>query len=187
MISLMALWLPIVLSAVAVFIVSSIIHMVLKYHNTDYVKVPGEGGVMEALRGFKIPPGDYVMPHATTMKEMGTPEYLEKQAKGPVVVMTVQPSGPCGMGKPMVMWFIFSLVVSVLAAYVARLTIPAGADYLLVHRVTGAVAFCAYSMGQMQNSIWYKKKWSGTLKNVFDGLVYALVTGGVFGWLWPAV
>ena len=187
MISLMALWLPIVLSAVAVFIASSIIHMVLKYHNTDYGKIPSEDGVMEAMRGFTIPPGDYVMPHAGSMKEMGSDEFKEKQNKGPVAFMTVLPNGVCGMGQQLTLWFLFSILVGVLAAYVARMTIPAGADYLLVHRVTGTVAFCCYSMAHLTSSIWYKKKWSGTLKNVFDGLVYGLVTGGVFGWLWPGV
>ena len=187
MISLMALWLPIVLSAVAVFIVSSIIHMVLKYHNSDYGKIPNEDGLMEAMRGFNIPQGDYVMPHCTDMKEYGTDEFKEKQNKGPVAFMTVLPNGQCGMGKQLTTWFLFSILVGVFVAYVARLTIPAGADYLLVHRVTGTVAFCSYSLAQLPNSIWYKKKWSGTLKNVFDGLVYGLVTGGVFGWLWPGV
>ena len=186
MISLMALWLPIVLSAVAVFIVSSIIHMALKYHNSDFGPVPDEDGTMDAMRPFNIPPGDYVMPRAATMKEMSAPGFLEKQNKGPNVIMTVLPNGPCGMGMQMTLWFLFSLVVSVLAAYVARLTIPAGAEYLLVHRVTGAVAFCAYAMGSLPDSIWYKKSWSSTLKNMFDGLVFGLVTGGVFGWLWPA-
>lgn len=187
MISLTALWLPIVLSAVAVFIVSSIIHMVLKYHNTDYSKLPSEDGVMGAVRPFSIPPGDYVMPHASDMKEMGSPEFLEKQKQGPVVFMTVLPSGPMGMGPSLMMWFLYSLLVGVFVAYISRMTIPAGADYLLVHRVAGAVAFCAYGMAHLSNSIWYKKKWSATLKNLLDGLVYGLVTGGIFGWLWPGV
>jgi hypothetical protein len=187
MISLFALWLPIVLSAVAVFIVSSVIHMVLKYHNTDYSKIPSEDAVMDAMRTFNIPPGDYVMPHAADMKAMGSPEYQEKQNKGPVAFMTVLPSGQAGMGQQLLLWFLYSLVVGVFVAYVTRMTIPAGADYLLVHRVAGAVAFCAHGMAHLSNSIWYKKKWSGTLKNVFDGLVYGLVTGGIFGWLWPGV
>ena len=186
MISLMALWLPIVLSAVAVFIVSSIIHMVLKYHNTDYGKVPSEDGVMDAMRPFNIPAGDYVMPHAADMKEMGSDEFKEKLSKGPAVFMTVLPGKQEGMGKSLGLWFLYSLVVGVFVAYITRMTIPAGADYLLVHRVSGAVAFCAYGMAHLSNSIWYKKKWSGTFKNMFDGLVYGLVTGGIFGWLWPA-
>ncbi len=186
MISLMALWLPILLSAVAVFIASSIIHMVLKYHNTDYGKIPAEEGVMEAMRGFNIPPGDYVMPHAGDMAEMGSPEFKDKQSKGPVAFMTVLPNGPSGMGQSLILWFVYSLVVGVFVAYISRMSLPGGTDYLLVHRVTGATAFCCYSMAHLTSSIWYKKAWSGTLKNVFDGLIYGLVTGGVFGWLWPA-
>lgn len=186
MVSLFALWLPIVLSAVAVFIVSSIIHMVLKYHNTDFRKVPDENGLMEAMRAFPIPPGDYVLPHAATMEAMKSPEFKEKQTKGPVVFMTVLPSGCPGMGQSLVLWFVFSLVVGVLVAYIARMSLPVGTEYIIVHRVTGATAFCCYAMAHLSSSIWYKKSWAATMKNVFDGLVYGLVTGGVFGWLWPA-
>lgn len=42
------------------------------------------------------------------------------------------------------------------------------------------------ALALLQNSIWYKRKWSSTLKSMADGLVYALVTAGTFGWLWPA-
>ncbi len=187
MISLMALWLPIVLSAVAVFIVSSIIHTVLRYHKSDFKKIPSEDGVMDALRDFNLPPGDYVLPHAGSMKEMGTPEFKEKQDSGPVAFMTVLPNGPTGMGQSLVLWFLFSIVVGVFVAYIARLSLPAGSEYLIVHRVTGATAFCCYAMAHLPNSIWYKRSWSATMKNVFDGLVYGLVTGGTFGWLWPGV
>jgi hypothetical protein len=187
MISLMALWLPIVLSAVAVFIVSSIIHMVLRYHNTDFAGVPDQDAVMDALRPFNIPPGDYMLPHAADLKESGTDAYKAKMDKGPVAVMTVMPSGQWTMGQALVLWFVFCLVVGVFVAYISRMTIPAGAEYLLVHRVTGATAFCAYALGALPQSIWYKKKWSATFKTVFDGLVYGLVTGGIFGWLWPGV
>jgi hypothetical protein len=185
MISLIDLWLPIVLSAVAVFIVSSIIHMVLQYHKADFQKFPSEEGVMEALRGFNIPPGDYVVPHAGSVKEWGSPEFKEKQNNGPVGFFTVLPNGQCGMGPQLVSWFLFSILVGVLVAYIARMTLPAGTDYLLVHRVTGATAFCCYSMAHLSSSIWYKKSWLATMRNVFDGLVYGLVTGGMFGWLWP--
>ncbi|MEN8008047.1 MAG: hypothetical protein ABFS42_13590 [Candidatus Krumholzibacteriota bacterium] len=187
MISLTALWLPIVLSSVAVFFVSFIIHMVLKYHNNDYGQVPSEDGVMDALRPFDIPPGDYVLPRAADMKAMGSDEFKAKQDKGPVAIMTVLPNGQWSMAKSLVQWFVYCLVTGVLVAYITRMTIAPGADYLLVHRVAGATAFCCYSMAHLSNSIWYMKKWSGTLKNMFDGLVYGLVTGGVFGWLWPGV
>ncbi len=106
MVSIMSLWLPILLSAVIVFVVSSIIHMLLPYHRSDFKKVPSEDEVMDALRKFNIPPGDYVIPRAGSPKEMGTPEFTEKTTKGPVAFMTVMPSGPPSMGGSLVQWFI---------------------------------------------------------------------------------
>lgn len=186
MVSLGALWLPIVLSAVAVFAVSSIIHMLLKYHNNDYVQVPQEAAVMDALRGFEIPPGDYSMPRCTDMKEMGSPEFIEKQKQGPNIIMTVLPNEPMKMGGSLAGWFVYCLFVGLLVAYVTRLALDPGAEYMMVSRVAGSVAFCCYAVGEIPNSIWYKKGWGATLKHVFDGLLFALFTGGVFGWLWPA-
>ncbi|HET7109995.1 MAG TPA: hypothetical protein VFI41_03915, partial [Gemmatimonadales bacterium] len=58
-----SLWLPILLSAVAVFIVSAVIHMALQFwHRNDFRTVPNEDAVMAALRPFDIPPGDYIVP-----------------------------------------------------------------------------------------------------------------------------
>lgn len=187
MISLFALWLPILLSAAAVFVVSSIIHMVLKYHNSDFKGLPAEKDVLAALQGFKIPPGNYHFPHAENMKDYGSPEFVEKCKLGPTGFVTFLPNGVQGMGGQLLQWFIYSIVVGILAAYVGRLTLEPGADYLIVSRVTGVVAFCGYGLALLQNSIWYKRNWLATLKSVFDGLVYGLVTGGFFGWLWPGV
>ncbi len=187
MITLFALWLPILLSAVAVFVVSSIIHMGLQYHKNDFIGLPDEKGVRDALRGFNIPPGNYHFPHAGSMKEYGTPEFAEKCKAGPNGFFTVLPNSVPGMGQQLASWFLYSLVVGVFAAYVGRLTLAPGSEYLIVARVTGTVAFCGYSLALLQNSIWYKRGWSGTLKSMFDGLVYALLTGGFFGWLWPGV
>ena len=187
MISLFALWLPILLSAVAVFIVSSIIHMALQYHKNDFKGLPDEKGVMDALRAFNIPPGNYHYPRARDMKEYGTPEFASKCEAGPLGFLTVLPNGVPGMSQQLVQWFLYSIVVGIFAAYIGRLTLAAGTDYLIVSRVTGTVAFCGYALALMQNSIWYKRSWSSTLKSMFDGLVYGLVTGGFFGWLWPGV
>ena len=185
MVSIMSLWLPILLSAVLVFAVSSLIHMLLKYHNTDFGKVPNEDQVMDALRSAGIAPGDYVIPHAGSMDAMKTPEFIAKMTKGPVAFMTVVENGPPAMGKSLVQWFVYSLVVGVFAAYVAGRALDPGADYLPVFRYVGTVAFTGYALGLLQNSIWYKRNWTATLKSVFDGLLYALVTAGTFGWLWP--
>jgi hypothetical protein len=186
MVPVMSLWIPIVISAVIVFVISSIIHTVLTYHRTDFGKVPAEDKVMDALRHVGIPPGDYVIPCAGSSKEMKTPEFLEKMEKGPVAFMTVMPSGPPTMGKSLVQWFVYCLVVGVFAAYVTGRALEPGADYLAVFRFAGSTAFLGYALALWQNSIWYKRAWSATLKSTFDGVVYALLTAGTFGWLWPS-
>ena len=185
MVSLTTLWLPIVLSAVAVFIASSVIHMVFKYHNAEYRQLPDEGAVLEAMRAAKVGPGFYAFPRAPTMKEMSTPEMQEKYTKGPCGVINVIPSGPPAMGGPLILWFIMSLAVSLFAAYLASRTLAPGAQYLQVFRVVGCSSFMAYSFSYFSEGIWKMKPWSMALKHVFDGLVYGLLTAGVFGWLWP--
>ncbi len=185
MVSIVSLWLPILLSAAAVFILSSIIHIVLKYHSNDFKALPSEEPVMDDLRKHNIPPGEYHFPRAKDMKEMGSPEYIEKMKRGPVAMMTVLENAPPQMGGQLLQWFLFSLLVGIIAAYIAGNALPAGAHYLAVFRFAGCTAFVGYSLALITNSIWYKKSWSSTFKSMFDGLIYALFTGGIFGWLWP--
>lgn len=180
---LSTLWMPILLSAVFVFILSSLIHMVLGYHANDYKKLPDEERVLDSLRAHNIPPGDYAAPKPANMKDMNSPEFKAKVARGPVVLMTVR-GGDAGMGKNLIQWFVYLLVVSVFAAYIASNTLLPDAEYLKVHRVVGAAAFMGYGLGLFQDSIWHARSWSFTWKNVFDALLYAFVTGGTFGWLW---
>jgi hypothetical protein len=184
--SLLVLWLPIVLSAVAVFIISSILHTVLTYHNSDYKKVPNEDQVMDDLRKANIPPGDYMIPYCTHSKERKSKEFQDKLKKGPVVIMTMFPAGEMGMAASLISWFIYCLLVSIFAAYVVWHALVPGAHYLLVFRIVAFTAIAGYSLALMQNSIWFRKNWNATLKSMFDGLIYALVTAGIFGWLWPA-
>ena len=187
MVSIVSLWLPILLSAVAVFIVSSIIHMVLGYHKNDFVKLPSEEQVMDDLQKANIPPGDYYFPRAKDMKDMKSPEFIEKRKHGPVGFLTMMKSGPPNIGKDHVLWFIYSIIVGIFAAYIIGHFLPAGSNYLSVFRFAGATAFVGYSLALLQNSIWYKRNWAATLKSMFDGLIYALFTAGIFGWLWPPV
>ena len=181
----MSLWLPILVSAVIVFVASSIMHMVLKYHSTDMRKLPKEDEIQAALRPFNIPPGDYGLPHAGSMGALKDPAFMEKMKKGPVAIMTVMTSGPPSMGANLVQWFLYCVVVGVFAAYIAGRALGPGAHYLAVFRFAGCVAFTGYALALLQNSIWYKRNWGTTLKSVFDGLVYGLLTAGTFGWLWP--
>jgi hypothetical protein len=185
MVTIPELWIPIVLAAVLVFVASSIIHMLLGYHANDHATVPSEERVRATLREASIPPGDYAIPRAGSMKEMGDPAFIAKQEEGPVLVMTVLPNGPMRLGALLGKWFAFLVAVSIVVAYLAGRTLAPGAEYLDVFRVSGTVAFVAYGAGSWPHSIWYGRKWSTTLKDTFDGLVYALLTAGVFGWLWP--
>jgi hypothetical protein len=185
MVSLTALWLPIVLAAVVVFVASSVIHMVFKYHDSEYKQLPEEGAVLDAMRSAKTGPGFYSFPYAGTMKEMGSPEMTEKYTQGPVGTVNINPSGPPAMGKNLLLWFIYSIVVGVFAGYLASRTLAAGTHYLQIFRVVGCASFMAYSFAHFSDAVWKMKPWTMTFKHVFDGLVYALLTAGVFGWLWP--
>ena len=185
MIHLTALWLPILLSAVFVYVASSLIHMLTPWHKSDYPKVPNEDKIMEALRPLSIPPGDYMIPRPSSMKDMRSPEFAEKRAKGPVLVMTVMPNGPVSMSSNLILWFVYSLIVGVFAAYVAGHALPVGAPYPSVFRFVGMTSFIAYSVALWQMSIWYHRSWITTIKSTIDGIIYGLLTAGTFGWLWP--
>lgn len=186
MVPLASLLVPILLAAVAVFIVSSVIHMALGYHRNDLRPLGDEDAVMGALRPFNLAPGDYAAPMAGSMAAMKDPAFLEKRRTGPVFYMTVIPSGEAGMGKALALWFVYSLIVSLFAGYVASRTVGGGTDYLTVFRLVGTTAFAGYSLALLQNSIWWGRNWAMTFRSMFDGLLYALVSAGVFGWLWPA-
>jgi uncharacterized membrane protein (DUF485 family) len=185
MVSLGALWLPILLSAILVFVVSSILHMVFKYHAADYRRLPDEEAVRAALRPAGAAPGQYVTPHVMDMKELETPEVKQKFVEGPVAVMYVKPNGYTGMGPMLGQWFLFILLVSFFVAYLASHVLGPGTPYLDVFRVVGAAGFLAYGAGAVPNAIWMGKPWSVTTKELIDGLIYGLVTAGTFGWLWP--
>jgi hypothetical protein len=185
MTGLSALWLPILLSAVIVFIVSSIIHMASPWHKSDYPKLPNEDKVLEALRPLAIPPGDYMAPRPSSRQDLQSPGFAEKRNKGPVMMLTVMPNGPVSMAPQLVLWFVYAAVVGLFAAYVAGRALPTGASYLSVFRFAGVTAFTGYSVALWQMSIWYRRAWNTTIKATVDGLIYALLTAGTFGWLWP--
>jgi len=184
MVSLGALWLPILLSAVIVFVASSVMHTLLKYHNSDYRKLPEEDKILAALRPANLTPGLYIFPHCTH-KEMKSPALMEKFKQGPVGFMTIRPNGLPAMPKFLVQWFIYCLVIGFFVAYLTAHTVAPGAHYLVVFRVAGTAAFMAYALGHLSNVIWKGQTWSATIKEVIDGLVYGLLTAGTFGWLWP--
>lgn len=185
MVPLAELWLPTILSGVAAFVISNLIHMVLGYHKHDYVPVPKEDAVMDALRPFQIPPGDYMMPRANGMADMKSPAFQEKWKRGPVVTMTVLPSGHNFMGATLVQWFIFCVIVSLFGAYIGGLALGPGADPMRILQIVGCVTFIGYSVGLWPQSIWYKRSIGTTLRHTLDGLLYGLAAGGIFIYFWP--
>lgn len=185
MVPMTSLWLPILVSAIVVFVASSIMHMVLPYHHSDIRKVPREDDVLEALRRFNLPPGDYGMPLPASPAAMRSPEYIAKAKAGPLVFMTVAPGAPPSMTSNLILWFLYALVVSAAAAYVAGQAVPPGAQGSAVFRFACTAAFLGYSLALVQHSIWYRRNWGTTVKSMIDGVVYALLTAAVFAALWP--
>lgn len=186
MVPLLSLWLPVLVSAVFVFVASSILHMALRYHNSDFKRLPHEEGILEHLSKLDLPPGEYVFPWSDCGKDLGKADFKAKLERGPAGFLTVFPRGPLGMGKSLALWFFYCLVIGVFSGYIASRALPAGAPFLQVVRFAGCMAFSGYSLALVQSSIWYRRPWPITVKTVLDGLVYALITGATFGWLWPA-
>ena len=185
MVTLASLWLPILVSAVIVFFASSILHMVLPWHKNDYARLPDEEKARAALRSLAIPPGDYIVPRPQGRADLKSPEFQARVNEGPNLVVTVLPNGPWSMGRNLGLWFVYLVVVSIYSAYVAGRALPPGTDYLMVFRFVGATAFAAFALALWQMSIWYRRSWGTTIRSTIDGLIYATLVAGTFGWLWP--
>jgi hypothetical protein len=80
---------------------------------------------------------------------------------------------------------VFCLVVSLFSGYLASRSLSAGAEYLKVSQIASTTAFLGYAMARWADAIWYKRSLSTQIKSTIDGILYGLLTGGVFGWLWP--
>lgn len=185
MMAFASLWLPIVVSAVAVFFGSSIINAALPWHKNDFEKVPDEDAFMNAVRPMGIARGEYLVPKACDRKEMQSPEFAAKMKQGPVMIMTVMPGGPPSIGQSLWQWALYCIFVSSMAACLACMILPRGADGYDVFHYTAFVAFLSYVVALWQSSIWYWRPWKTTLKSTLDGVIYALITGGIFMLLWP--
>ena len=180
----MSLLLPIGVAAIAVFVLSMIIHMT-PWHRGDYARLPDEDAFMNMLRPVNIPPNDYMVPHPGSGEYMKSPEFDGKMNAGPVMVLTVIPAGPWQMGKLMGTWFLFIVVVSASMGCVVGTIVPPGGNAHAVFHHVAVIAFLTYAMGAVPLSIWYQRKWSTTFRYAVDSLVFALATGAVFMWMWP--
>jgi hypothetical protein len=179
------LWLPILLSVIAVFIVSSVIHMLSPWHKDDYPRLENEEGVLDALRPLAIPPGDYMMPRPRSRAELTAPEFVERVRRGPVLIMTMLPNGPMAMGRSLAGWFVYIVVVVLFAALEAVLTLRRGAHGHDVFHVVALVALAGFTLALWQMHIWYRRSLATTMKATVDGAIYAALAGLAFAWLWP--
>jgi len=185
MVPLASLWLPILLSAVIAFVASFVLHMALPWHSNDYARLPDEDRVRAAVRQFAIPAGDYMVPRPQTREELKTPEFAARWNEGPNMVLTVLPTGPWSMGRNLSMWFAYLIVVAIFAGYVTGRALGPGVHYLVVFRFVGTTAFAGLALGLWQMTIWYRRSWTTTVRSTIDGLIYASLMAGTFGWLWP--
>ena len=185
MVTLGMLWLPILGAAVLVFLASALIHMVLPIHKSDYKKLPDEEAVRAALLKALPGPGQYVIPWCSDMKEMTSPEMIAKQNQGPNGLLFLRPNGQMSMGATLGKWFLVCLLISATTAYLASQVLPAGSTYLAVFCPVATAAFMAYGYANLAHSIWGGRPWIIAIKELFDALVYACLTAGMFGWRWP--
>lgn len=187
MVALSELWLPILLSAVFVFLVSSVLHMALPWHRKDYLRLKDEDAIMDALRPHRIPPGQYMFPSCDSFAEAQTPEGKKRFEEGPVGFLTMYPDGMPKMGVPLAAWFGYALVVGLFTAYLCSQALPAGVEYTKVMRTAGTCGILGFAFWHVPVSIWKGVSWGVTARFVIDGILYGLVVGGTFGWLWPSV
>lgn len=185
MVSLLDLWAPVLASAVLVFIASSVIHMVIKYHASDYNGFSNEDEIRAAIRKGGATPKQYVIPRAAEMKDMCSPEMVAKFKEGPVATIWIGRHGNPAIGGSLIKWFLFSVAISAIAGYLASATLPSDAAYLSVFRVAGTVALLGYAGHGWSDVIWKMKPASCAVKETIDGVIYAVLTAGAFGWLWP--
>jgi len=179
------LWLPVLVTAVAVFIASSLIHMVLKWHNSDYKKLSNEEAVRDAIRAGAPAPGQYVLPHCADMKDMQGEAMQKKFIDGPVGFLTLRKIGPPSMGGSLIQWFTYTLLVAAIAGAMAlRILGVHGSAHGAGHLV-GLVSFLTYTGGSVQTGIWMGKPWGAVAKDILDGLIYATISALLFTWLWP--
>ena len=185
-ISILQLWLPIVLGTLLAWIASALIHMALKYHNSDYKELANEDDVMKAISDGSPSLGVHAIPFCVDLSKMKESAMQEKFNRGPVGFVTVMPSGMPQMGKPIIQQILYFLVGCFLIAYCATLALAPGADYLSVFRFVAAIGFLTFGWGQIPFAIWYGHLWSTSFKYLLDALIYGLIVAGCFAWLWPA-
>jgi hypothetical protein len=179
------LWLPILVTAVFIFVASSLIHMVLKWHNSDYRKLANEDEVRAAIRAGTPAPGLYVVPHCADMKDMQNTDMMQKFAEGPVGFVTLRRAGPPRIGASLIQWFVFTVIIATAAACLALQAYGIGAHPHQAGHMVGIVSLLVYAGACVPEGIWMARPWRSVFKHGVDGAIYATISALTFMWLWP--
>ena len=181
---LIPLWLPILHSATAIWIISSIVGMALPHHKQDFIDLPDEDSFMDYIRRSGIKPGNYVFPDFRDREAMKSQKVEKALKEGPVGHLSVwQP--PVTMGDKLVATFIVYLVVSILIAYLTRVALPGPADFAKVFQVAATAGILAYSFSFIPNALWFGSYTRTIVASFIDGIAYGCITGALFAWRWP--
>lgn len=175
-----SLWLPIVVSAVALFFASFLSWMVVRLHQKDWVKLDKEDEFMKAVADLEISAGSYMFPCVNTPEEMKSEEYQRKWEAGPCGILTVYTK--VNMGKNLALTFLYFLVVSFCLGYLATLAIEPGADFMAVFRFVSTAGLLTFLAAIVQHAIWFHNRIVG---HVIESIAYAAITGAIFASMWP--
>ena len=181
---LTSLWLPILLAAAAVWIVFIIPSMALPHHKQDWIGLSDEDGFMDDLRRRGIKPGNYLFPDFRTTAALKSPKVEKALKEGPVGHLSVWQT-PVTMGDKMAASFIVHLVVAILIAYLTRIALPGPAPFAKVFQIAATAGILAYSFSFNPNALWFGAYKRTIAATIFDGIVFGVVTGAIFGWRWP--
>lgn len=179
------LWLPILLSGAAVWIISALGWMVIGHHNKDMQTLPNEQAFIDSLKAMNVKPGVYGYPNFHDCKKMTKEERMAKMTQQPMGILRVW--NPAGMGLNMLYTFFIYLIIGVFVAYIGHATLKPGEPFTKVFQVLGHVGVMAYCFGTLAGDLWYQESRRAMLTKFIDGVVYGLATGAIFAALWPKV
>lgn len=183
---ILSLWLPTLLSAAAVWFVSTIFGMPFLHHRNDWVGLPPahEDAFLEYLRRSGIRPGNYLFPDFRTREAMESEKVKVSLERGPVGHLSLW-RPPLTMGGKLAGTFLVHLVVSTLIAYLAAVTLSRPAGFARVFQVVGTAGVLAYAFSFIPSALWFGAYKRTIALGLLDGIVFGLITGAIFAWRWP--
>lgn len=183
---LVSLWFPILLSAAAVWFVSTLLGMPFLHHKNDWIGLPPgqEDALIEFLRKSAIRPGNYLFPDFRTREALDSEKVRQALERGPVGHLSVW-RPPLTMGGKLAGAFLVYLAASTLIAYLAAAALPRAATSAKVFQVVGAAGILAYCFSFIPSEIWFGAYRRTIIAGVFDGVIFGVITGAIFAWRWP--